>query len=292
MDPSKDADALSAVLDRLPDLDLGRVLLGLLKHDRLGLLEALELCRPARLALGLVALAGLLLLDELVLVRLEDLAGLLLGGRRRSEPGSLGLALGGGLADEDVDGVAQSRDEGTADRLERLGLRAVARLVVAGSFIDVQRIWSSSAPTSVEPHAAVRVSRRAENGPDEPPSETAAVACESASTTWSFALLSSSAILARSQWTVTRGERARRQSQAKILPSRGTAHRGDNAATAALARARQTDTLKRSDSEVFTDARRSSESGRRGTTLASGNGMKVLNDYGQTRTGRYAGMDT
>lgn len=168
VDPSKDANALSAVLDRLPDLDLGRVLLGLLEHDRLGLLEALELCRPARLALGLVALAGLLLLDELVLVRLEDLGGLLLGGRRRSEPLSLGLTLGGRLADEDVDGVAQSRDEGTADRLERLGLRAVARLVVAGSFIDVQRICTNSVPTSVRPHgrcdgrahAAVRDSRK------------------------------------------------------------------------------------------------------------------------------------
>jgi hypothetical protein len=39
VNPSEDADALSAVLDRLPDLDLGRVLLRLLEHDRLGLLE-------------------------------------------------------------------------------------------------------------------------------------------------------------------------------------------------------------------------------------------------------------
>lgn len=152
VNPSEDADALSAVLDRLPDLDLGRVLLRLLEHDRLGLLETLELCRPARLTLGLVALASLLLLDELVLVRLEDLGSLLLGGRRRGEPVSLGLALGGRLADEDVDGVAQPRDEGAADRLERLGLRAVTRLVVAGSFIDVQRIYSPLVHKSVRPH--------------------------------------------------------------------------------------------------------------------------------------------
>lgn len=83
------------------------------------------------------------------------------------------------------------------------------------------------------------------------PSETAAVACESASTTWSFALLSSSAILARLQSEVTRRKRARRQSQAKIL---AVARNGSPRPSNSLVAYKQADTLKRSDSELFTDA--------------------------------------
>lgn len=108
-------------------------------------------------------------------------------------------------------------------------------------------------------HAAVRESRKGKNGPDEPPSETAAVACESASTTWSFALLSNSAILQRLQSEVTRGERARsRVSENSGRESRGTAHN----AAAALARARHTDTLKCSDSTFLLMRGEDQKSGR------------------------------
>ena len=140
VDPAKDADPLAALLDGLADLDLGRVLLGLVDDDGLGLLELLELSGAARLALDLLALAALLVLGELVAVLLEELGRLLLGGRGRGGVRALRLALGRSLADVDVDRVARARDEGADDRLERLALRAVARLVVAGRLVDVHSI--------------------------------------------------------------------------------------------------------------------------------------------------------
>lgn len=142
MDPAEDAHPLAAVLDGLADLDLGRRIGRLVDDDGLCLLELLELCGAACLTLGLLALAQLLLLGELVAVLLEQLGRLLLGRCGCGGVRPLLLALGGSLAHPDVGRVARAGDEGAEDRLVGLVLRAVASLVVAGRLVDVDSIYS------------------------------------------------------------------------------------------------------------------------------------------------------
>lgn len=136
VDPSKDPDALAALLDGLADLDPRRGRARFDEDDLLGLLLLLELCLPLGSPLGLLALAELLLPG-----RFLDVAGeTLLGPLDRRGGGGLprvGFALLGDFL-EDGDRLAVS-DVGAQDGLVRVRGRAVSGRVRASRLVNVVR---------------------------------------------------------------------------------------------------------------------------------------------------------
>jgi hypothetical protein len=111
VNPSKHPNPLPPLLNRLLNLDLTRVLLRLLKNNRLSLLEFLLFRSALCLSLSGFTNPQFLLLDQLLLVSSEELGGLLLsrGGHGNPRGGSVVLCL---LADLDGGEFGELGDEG------------------------------------------------------------------------------------------------------------------------------------------------------------------------------------